>query len=625
MFLSNRGKSGLTQLFQLNLPSNISATSGFIEPIQITDLPMSINDLLVDRQATHLAFSCQVYPNLSIEETASRQADENANHGSVYKFDKLFIRQSNGFIHGLRLHPFVAEIRKNSNGIYNFVNKPRDLLFNIDSDSSITTFSNGQRQWSFSASGKKFAFVRRNDQTSEVAWTTNYNIFMIDLTNPHSQPICITENNLAVDAHPRYSPIDEDVLLYLAQSVPGYTPDQYKIKLYNGECYSSCIQFTLICFLCLGSTTITLLDNWDRNIGAVTWSPDGQSIFLELAEQAHNVIYKITGIFSPLPFLDRLISVGSSYDVNIHPTNDEMFLFMHSSITEPPNIYLFSSARQMKPMTNHNTNWMNKVRISKAVEKFHFIGALNETVWGWHVAPVNDTDQKAPLAFLIHGGPYSAECDEWSYGWSYQLFASQGYAVIAINFHGSTSYGQKFTDSVTGQFGSLPFEDLKLGLTAALTRYPYIDENRAVAIGGSYGGYMVNWIAGHPEMSQRFKALISDAGIFNLKELAYSVDELSFTEASVGGFTPYENPDAFERFNPANHVANWTQPMLIIHGRDDYRVPDTQGISAFTALQRRGIPSRLVYFPKEGHSIGNRFNSIVKCQEILDWMNRWTA
>lgn len=279
----------------------------------------------------------------------------------------------------------------------------------------------------------------------------------------------------------------------------------------------------------------------------------------------------------------------------------------------------------MKPMTNHNTNWMNKVRISKTVEKFHFIGALNETVWGWHVAPVNGTDRKAPLAFLIHGGPYSAFDDEWGHSSGFHLYASQGYAVIAINFHGSTSYGQNFTDSIIGQFGSLPFEDLKLGLTAALTRYPYIDGNRAVAIGGSYGGYMVNWIAGHPEMSQRFKALISDAGIFNLKDFAYSIDELSLLENAVGGFTPYENPDAFERFNPANHVLNWTQPMLIIHGRDDYRVPDTQGISAFTALQRRGIPSRLVYFPKEGHSTGNQLNSIVKHQEMLDWMNKWTA
>ena len=302
-----------------------------------------------------------------------------------------------------------------------------------------------------------------------------------------------------------------------------------------------------------------------------------------------------------------------------------MFVFIHSSLTEPSNIYLFSSPSQIQPMTTHNQHWMEKIQLSKTVELFNFTGAQNETVWGWHMAPVNGTTRKAPLAFLIHGGPYAAYLDEWSVYSNFQLFAAQGYAVIAINFHGSTSYGQRFIDSIIGQFGSLPFEDLKLGLTAALTRYPYIDGNRAVALGASYGGYMINWIAGQPEMSQRFKALICDAGIFNLKDFAYSIDELSFTENAVAGFTPYENPDVFERFNPANHVANWTQPMLIIHGARDYRVPDIQGISTFTALQRRGIPSRLLYFPTESHSITNQLNSILLHQEILDWMNRWTS
>jgi dipeptidyl aminopeptidase/acylaminoacyl peptidase len=376
----------------------------------------------------------------------------------------------------------------------------------------------------------------------------------------------------------------------------------------------------------LGSNLKTnLLDNWDRSIGATTWSVDGQSLFFELSEQARNVIYQFSNILSPTSTPIRLTSTGSSYDINMHPTNNETFLYTYESIIEPANIYLYSSSTSMRPITDHNNNLMNKVRISTRVDSFNFIGAQNEEVWAWHVSPVNGTTQKSPLAFLIHGGPQSSWYDVWNSYSNFQIFAAQGYAVIAINFHGSVSYGQKFTDSITGQYGTLPYQDLKLGLTAALERYSYIDGNRAVALGASYGGYMVNWIAGHPEMSQRFKTLICDAGLFDMRGMAYSIEALSFTEHAVGGFTPYDNPEAFEQFNPVNHVANWTQPMLIIHGGRDYRVPDTQGIGAFTALQRRGIPSQMLYFPEEGHSTSNIFNYIIWHQEVFDWMNKWTA
>jgi len=278
----------------------------------------------------------------------------------------------------------------------------------------------------------------------------------------------------------------------------------------------------------------------------------------------------------------------------------------------------------MTPVTDHNKNLMNKVHIGATVESFSFLGARDETVWAWHITPPKGIIEKAPLAFLIHGGPQSSWYDAWSYRWNYQVFAAQGYAVIAINFHGSDSYGQNFTNSIIGQYGTLPFYDLELGLTAALERYDYIDENRTAALGASYGGYMINWIAGHQNMSQRFKTLVCHDGLFDMRGMAYSTEELWFSEHDAGNFTPYDNPQAFEEFNPVNYVANWTQPMLIIHGGRDYRVPDTQGIGAFTALQRRGIPSRLLYLPNENHWTLNPFNSLKWYEEVLDWINHWT-
>ncbi|CAF2896819.1 unnamed protein product [Rotaria sp. Silwood2] len=608
LFLSNRASSGLHQLFQLNIPDDVSAIHSFLDPVQVTDYPLDIDNLLVNRQATRLAFSCQVYANLSIQQTADRQAVEKTKGSLAYKFDKLFIRHWDEYILGPRHHPLIVSIERNAKGIFYFTSEPKDVLFGIDSDSPTRPSGYGKTQWSFSASGNKFAFTRRYDEKSEAAWSTNLDIFTIDLTTPNLQPMCITCENLATDTDPSYSPIDDQVLVYRSQSVPGYESDQFKINFYNGS-----------------NSKITLLNDWDYSIQAITWSLDGQSLFLQLGEEARTVIYKFSNILSNDSSPIRLMDNGSSFDINIHPTNNDIFVFTHESIIEPTNIYLYSSKALLRAVTNHNTNLLSKVHMSTQVETFNFTGAKNETVWGWHVPPTNGTAKKAPLVFLIHGGPQNSWYDAWSYNLNFQTFASQGYAVIAINFHGSDSYGQNFTDSIIGQYGTLPYDDLKLGLSEALTRYKYIDENRAVALGGSYGGYMINWIAGHPEMSQRFKAFICHAGVFDLRELAYSTEELWFIEHDAGNFTPYGNPEAFEKFNPINYVANWSQPMLIIHGGRDYRVPDIQGISAFTALQRRSIPSRMLYFPKENHWILNPLNSMIWYQEILDWMNKWTT
>ena len=370
--------------------------------------------------------------------------------------------------------------------------------------------------------------------------------------------------------------------------------------------------------------TRTLLNEWDRSIQVATWSSDGQSIFLELGEQARNVIYQALDVLTPFVTVAQLVTDnGTWHDVSVHPTDNQTLLLTYQNFIQPPNIFLYNG-KVMTSITKHNDMLINRTRWSYSYESFSFIGAQNDTVWGWHVPPVNGTSQKSPLAFLIHGGPQNSWYDTWGQGWNFQTYASQGYAVIAINFHGSDSYGQNFTDSITGEYGSLPYEDFQLGLEAALNRFQYIDGSRAIALGASYGGYMINWIAGHPEMSRCFRALVCHDGLFDMRAMAYSTEELWFTEHDAGGFTQYDNPEAYEKFNPVNHVANWSQPMLIIHGGRDYRVPEEQSIGAFTALQRRGIPSRMLYFSNENHWILNPLNSLVWYQEVFDWMRQWT-
>jgi dipeptidyl aminopeptidase/acylaminoacyl peptidase len=376
-------------------------------------------------------------------------------------------------------------------------------------------------------------------------------------------------------------------------------------------------------FLSLGMTVKTLFDEWDASIQVATWMNDGQSLFLELGERGIHALYQALNVLTANPTAALYTNVDSHHDVNVHPTDNQTLVLTYDSFILPTNIALRKDNADI-PITDHNYMLIGKTQMGGRYEAFSFEGAGNETVWGWHLEPMNGTGQKAPLAFLIHGGPQNSWYNAWGRGWSFQTFASQGYAVIAINFHGSDSYGQNFTDSITGEYGTLPYDDLQLGLTAALDQYKYIDETRAIALGASYGGYMINWIAGHPEMSQRFRALVCHDGLFDMREMAYATEELWFTEHDAGNVTQYEDPQAYEKFNPINHVANWSQPMLIIQGGRDYRVPDTQSIGAFTALQRRGIPSRMLYFPNENHWTLNPLNSLVWYQEVLDWMRKWT-
>jgi dipeptidyl aminopeptidase/acylaminoacyl peptidase len=236
--------------------------------------------------------------------------------------------------------------------------------------------------------------------------------------------------------------------------------------------------------------------------------------------------------------------------------------------------------------------------------------------------PANFKDgRKYPVAFIVHGGPQGSMGNHWHYRWNPQTYAGAGYAVVFVDFHGSTGYGQAFTDAISRHWGDRPLEDLQKGWAAALARYPFLDGSRACALGASYGGYMVNWMAGN--WAEPFKCLVNHDGIFDLRAFAYETEELWFAEWEQGG-APFAEPGNHERFNPVNHVAKWKVPMLVIHGGLDFRIPYTQGLAAFTALQRRGIESRFLYLPNENHWVLKPANSLQWHQSVEDWLKRWT-
>jgi dipeptidyl aminopeptidase/acylaminoacyl peptidase len=253
-------------------------------------------------------------------------------------------------------------------------------------------------------------------------------------------------------------------------------------------------------------------------------------------------------------------------------------------------------------------------------DEFYFTGALRERVQAWILKPVGfEEGKKYPVAFIVHGGPQGAVEDHFHYRWNPQVFTGAGFAVIAINFHGSTGFGQAFTDSISGDWGGKPFEDLMMGLDHALANYAWLDGERVAALGASYGGWMINWINGH---TNRFKCLVNHDGGFDEFANYFTTEELWFPEWEFKG-VPWQNPALFDKFSPSRYVANWQTPTLVIHGARDYRLIDAEGIATFTALQRRGIPSQLLYFPDENHWVLKPRNSIVWHDTIFRWLDRW--
>jgi len=353
---------------------------------------------------------------------------------------------------------------------------------------------------------------------------------------------------------------------------------------------------------------------WDRSPDGIVLSDDGNTIYATTADVGQHPLYAIdiaTGAAT------RVIGDGS---VTAFDYEDGTLAFTRASMRTGDTLYVGgidgAPVRQITPTAAERLPGVS----FGDYEQFNFKGWSNDTVHGYVLKPWNyQPGRKYPVAFIIHGGPQGSFGDGWSYRWNPQTYAGQGYAVVMIDFHGSTGYGQKFTDSISQHWGDRPLEDLQKGWKAALAKYDFLDADRACALGASYGGYMVNWIAGN--WPQPWKCLVNHDGVFDTRMMAYSTEELWFTEWENGG-TPYDVPRSYEKFNPVNHVGKWRVPMLVIHGQQDFRIPVEQGIAAFTALQRRGIESKFLYFPDENHWVLKPQNSVLWHDTVNAWLKQ---
>jgi dipeptidyl aminopeptidase/acylaminoacyl peptidase len=385
---------------------------------------------------------------------------------------------------------------------------------------------------------------------------------------------------------------------------PGYEADRMVIHLRN---------------LATGETR-ALTESFDRSFASLAWTPDSRWIIGTAQDTLDTPAFRIDPQAGTVGKLD-LMAGNEAHISGITPLPDDSLLFTRDSVGSPPELFLSRSWEQARPLTEVAAERLGR-QASIVTRRFSFAGAEGDTVWGQIHKPEAATGT-LPVILYVHGGPQGSFNDAWSGRWNPRVVASQGYAVVSVDFHGSTGYGQAFTDSITGDWGGKPLEDLQKGLAAALALDSQIDGSRACAMGASYGGYMMNWIAG--KWPERFDCLVQHDGVFDQRAMYYETEELWFIEWEHGGKAYFEDPAAFERWNPVNHVQNWQTPMLVITGEKDFRIPYTQGIASFTALQRKGIPGELLVFPDENHWVLKPKNSLQWHRTVFDWLDRWLA
>ena len=429
-------------------------------------------------------------------------------------------------------------------------------------------------------------------------WSTNFDLYRMPVDG--AAPVNLTEANKAWDAGPVYS-ADGATLFYRAMKRPGFEADRYAIMAMDVD----------------SGRTREIAPDWDRSPSSIKPAADGRSLYVAAQSMGEYPLFRVD-IAS-----GEVTEVVGDGTVSSFAVEGDTIALTRNTIDSGDTLHVaVGEGGQLRQITPTAAERLPDVQFG-AYEQFSFKGAGNATVHGYVVKPAGYQEGRSyPVAFLIHGGPQGSFGNGWSYRWNPQTYAGQGYAVVMIDFHGSTGYGQAFTDAISGDWGGAPLVDLQKGWAAAQEKYAFLDGDRACALGASYGGYMINWIAGNwfdRRGNAPFKCLVNHDGVFDTRSMGYVTEELWFTEWENGG-TPYDNPKAYEKFNPVNHVSKWKVPMLVVQGEKDYRVPVDQGLSAFTALQRRGIESKLLYFPDENHWVLKPHNSVLWHDTVNAWL-----
>ncbi|HEY4581777.1 MAG TPA: S9 family peptidase, partial [Lysobacter sp.] len=504
-------------------------------------------------------------------------------------FDRMFVRHWDAWNEGKLNRLFVADLSGKPAAAATLVGG------NVIGDVPSRPFGDAT-EFGWSPDGASIVFSARNADREE-PWSTNFDLYLVP-ADGSADARNLTAGNKAWDTGGVFS-ADGRTLYYRAMKRPGFEADR----------------FALMAMDVATGTTREIAPKWDRSADGIALSADGKTIYTTAQDMGEHPLFAVEIASGGVT---KLVGEGSisSFDVE-----NGVLAFARSTIKSGDQLFTGGLGdKGVRAASPDASGLLKDVRFGD-YEQFSFKGWNGDTVHGYVVKPWNYEEGKTyPVAFLIHGGPQGSFGNGWSYRWNPQTYAGQGYAAVMIDFHGSTGYGQAFTDAISQHWGDRPLEDLQKGWAAALKKYPFLDGKRACALGASYGGFMVNWIAGN--WNEPWKCLVSHDGVFDQRMMGYATEELWFTEWEQGG-TPFDVPKNYERFNPVNHVDKWRVPMLVIHGQQDFRIPVEQGLGVFTALQRRGIASQFLYFPDENHWVLKPQNSVKWHDTVNAWLRRY--
>jgi dipeptidyl aminopeptidase/acylaminoacyl peptidase len=582
-FMSPR--SGSMQVWRLDL--------GGGEARQATDFPLDVGSFVLAPDGRAIALSFEVFPDCGADLACTKKKvdDEAASKPTGQLYDQLFVRHWDTWSDHRRSQLFVARLDAAGVAGTELVHASKG----IDGDVPSKPFGD-ESEYAWSPDAKSLVFSARIAGRSE-PWSTNFDLFQAP-ADGSAAPRNLTEANKAWDTGPLFS-ADGRTLYYRAMKRPGFEADRFGIVAMD-----------------LASGRVReIAPDWDRSAEGLALSRDGRTLYTATNDLGQTPLFAIDVASG------RVSKIAGDGTVSGFSVGDDEIVFARDDLDSPAQLFRTGlRGGSARALTDFNAQRLAGVAMGQA-EQFTFAGAGGETVHAWLVKPAGfDPSKKYPIAFLVHGGPQGSFGNQFHYRWNAQTYAGQGFAALMVDFHGSTGYGQAFVDAVSRDWGGKPLEDLRLGLDAAIAKYSFLDGDRACALGGSYGGYMVAWIAG--QMPARFRCLVNHAGVFDIRSMAYMTEELWFTNWEFGG-PPHTHPEDYAKYNPADHVAKWKAPMLVIHGELDFRVPYTQGIAAFTAAQSVGVPSQYLHFPDENHWILKPANSVLWHDTVNAWLKRW--
>ena len=585
-FLS--AKAGSSQLYA------IPAAGG--TPVQVTDFPVDVDAFSLSPDGARVAFAAGAFPECQGDLACTRERLDADPQASGVVYDRLFVRHWDTWNDGRLNRIFLAPIDGNAPakeatlvGGYLLADVPSKPFGDLS-------------DLAWAPDGASLVFSARLSDAGEPR-STNFDLYRVH-ADGRGEAQNLTAANKAWDAGPVFS-ADGRTLYYRAMKRPGFEADRFALMAMD-----------------LASGDVREIDpQWDRSADGIVLSADGRTIYTTAQDMGEHPLFAVdvaTGAVT------ELVGDGSIGSVQLA---GQTLAFTRSSLATGGQVYVTGpDAAQLRAITPGAGEMLPDVGFAE-FEQFSFEGWNGDTVHGYVGKPWNyEEGKRYPVAFLIHGGPQGSFGNGWSYRWNPQSYAGQGYAVVMIDFHGSVGYGQAFTDAISQHWGDRPLEDLRKGWAAAQRQYDFLDGGNACALGASYGGYMVNWIAGnwHTPESGAWKCLVNHDGVFDTRMMGYATEELWFTEWENGG-APFEVPENYERFNPIRHVDEWRVPMLVIHNQLDFRIPVSQGLAAFTALQRKGIESKFLYFPDENHWVLKPHNSVLWHDTVNAWLQQHLA